>query len=72
MREKIKLTVKQLAEIVFDESENFEIIEREITGTFRHGNENSAIIKRLSDGKFFNIKYRDSIKDSCEFERFKR
>lgn len=57
-REKIKLTVKELQNAVYDDSGEFDCIESEITGTFRHGNENTAILKRLSDGKFFKVTYR--------------
>jgi hypothetical protein len=66
-REKIKLTVKELQDIVYDDSENFKVIESNITGTFRHGNENEAVIKRISDGKYFEVYYRDSVKDGCDF-----
>ena len=66
-REKIKLTVNELQNIVYDDSEDFGVIKSEITGTFRHGNENTAIIRRHGDGKFFEVDYRDSVKDNCDF-----
>lgn len=66
-REKIKLSVSELNEVRCDEYDAFELIESNITGTFRHGNENTAIIKRLSDNKFFEVSYRDSVKDGCDF-----
>jgi len=66
--EKIKLTVSELDEVICGDSEIYEVVRREITGTFRHGNENTAVIKRVSDGKFFQIHYRDSVKDECEFQ----
>lgn len=67
-REKIKLTVSELQDAVYDDSSEFECIDSEITGTFRHGNDNTAILKRLYDNKFFKVTYRDSVKDECEFQ----
>lgn len=66
-REKIKLTVSELELIVYDESDAFKIIESNTVGTWRHGTEEVAIVQR-ADGKFFKIPYRDSVKDSCEFQ----
>lgn len=66
--EKIKLNVFQLNELVCGDNKEYAIISREITGTFRHGNENDAIVKRTSDGKFFRVSYRDSVKETCDFE----
>ena len=66
--ETIKLSVKQMKEIVFDESEDFEIVQNEIVGSWRHGDVNECVVERLSDGKFFMIEYRDSPKDSAMFE----
>ncbi len=67
-REKIELEVDELQDIVYEDSEDYEVVKSEITGTFRHGNENSAIIKRISDNKYFEIYYRDSVKDGCDFQ----
>jgi len=67
-REKIKLTVSELQNAVYEDSDEFELIDSEITGTFRHGNDNTAIIKRLSDNKFFKVDYRNSVKDECKFQ----
>lgn len=66
--EKLKLTAIELRDIVYEDSDEFEVIEKEITDTWRHGNENLAIIKRLSDGKYFEVYYRTSPKENCEFE----
>jgi hypothetical protein len=65
--EKIKLTVSELNEISCGDSSDFAVMDHKITGTFRHGNENTAVVKRVSDGKFFEVSYRDSVKDECEF-----
>lgn len=65
--EKLKLTVKELREIISKDSNDFYVVEDEIVGEFRHGNENEAIIKRISNGKFFRVNYRTSCKDECEF-----
>ena len=67
IREEIRLLVSEQAAIVYDDSNEYELIESEITGTWRHGNENSGIIKRISDGKFFRIDWRDSPKDDAMF-----
>lgn len=65
--ETIKLTAVELDEIVCESSESYSVVHTKITGTFRHGNENSAVIKRVLDGKFFEVHYRDSVKDECGF-----
>ncbi len=67
-REILKLSVDELQDIVYEDSEEYLVIENTIVGTFRHGNENSAIIKRVSDNKYFEINYRDSVKDGCDFQ----
>ncbi len=67
-REKIKLSAKELKDIVFEDSDLYNLVESEIIGTFRYGNENSAIVQRISDNKYFELNYRDSIKDECDFE----
>lgn len=67
-REKIKLTVTELQDIVYDESEDFDVVHHETTGTWRHGTEETTIARRVSDGKFFELNYRDSVKDECEFQ----
>ncbi len=66
-REELKLTVDELADIVCEDNENFKNIEHEITGNWRHGTEEKLIVQRISDGKFFELNYRDSVKDECEF-----
>jgi len=67
-REKIKLTAEELQWAVYGDSEDFEVVSSEITDTWRHGNECEAILKRISDEKYFKVDYRDSVKDECEFE----
>jgi|GEM_PF-4366746 len=67
-RETITLTVSELRDAVYGDSYDYNVIRSEITGTFRHGNENTAILQRVSDSKYFEVYYRDSVKDSCEFE----
>lgn len=66
--EKIKLTTREMNEIVHDDHEDYEVIEDDVTGNWRHGTENTCIVQRISDKKFFGIEYRDSPKDSCMFE----
>jgi hypothetical protein len=67
-REVIKISIKVAKVIVYDDHEDWQTIQTEITGNWRHGDENTGVFKRLSDGKFFRIDWRDSVKDSCGFE----
>lgn len=69
-REILKLTIEELKDIVYEDNLDFIIVKSDIIGTFRHGNENVSIVKRLSDDKFFKLNYRDSIKENCSFEDF--
>ena len=66
-RDKVKLTVRQLREMICDDNEDFDMIEHATSGHWRHGTEETGVFKRLSDGKFFRFNWRDSCKDSCEF-----
>ena len=66
-KEKINLTVEELQDVVYGDTDEFDIILTETTGHWRHGSEETAIVKRISDNKFFKIDYRDSVKDECEF-----
>ena len=67
-REEIKLKLSDVKDIVYDDHEDWKTIQSEITGNWRHGDENSGVFERLSDGKFFRIDWRDSVKDECGFE----
>lgn len=67
-REIIKLSVNEQCAAVYGDSEEYDLIKSEITGTFKYGNENEAIVKRVSDGKFFKTSYRDSCEDTCGFK----
>lgn len=66
-REKIKLTVEELQDVIHEDTEEFDVIHAETIGHWRHGSEETMIVKRISDNKFFRINYRDSVKDECEF-----
>lgn len=66
-REIIDLSIKEASEIVYNESEDWDIVETDILGNWRHGDENTGVFRRVSDGKFFRIDWRDSVKDGCEF-----
>lgn len=57
-----------MQDIVYDESEDFDVVQDEVTGSWRHGNVNQCIVQRVSDGKYFAIEYNDSPKDSAMFE----
>lgn len=67
-REKISLSVSEQCDAVYGDSELYELIQSEVTGSFRHGDENEAVVQRTTDGKYFMIYYRDSCKDECGFE----
>jgi hypothetical protein len=64
---KIKLTVRLLHEMICGDSEDFDMIEQNTTGHWRHGTEETGVFQRIADGKFFRFNWRDSCKDSCEF-----
>ena len=67
-RESIRIEVEELRDVVFGDSEHYEVIKSETTGHWRHGSEETTIVRRVSDGKYFQIDWRDSVKDGCEFE----
>lgn len=67
-KEKIKLTVSELQDIVHEDSDEFEVIVSNTVGHWRHGSEENTIVKRISDNKFFSLDWRDSVKENCEFE----
>jgi hypothetical protein len=62
-REKIKLSSEEIQDIVCTDSDEYDVIEQKTTGHWRHGSKELAIVKRRSDGKFFSIEYRESVKD---------
>lgn len=68
IREQITLNSGEVQEIVFSENDDFDVIEHEVIGHWRHGTEETCVVKRLSDGKYFRIYYRDSVKESMEFK----
>lgn len=68
IREQITLNPKEIQEIVFSENDNFNVVEHEVIGHWRHGTEETCVVKRISDGKYFRIYYRDSVKEEMEFE----
>ena len=67
-REQIKIENDELQEIVYGEHEEWETVEARVDGTWRHGTEHTGVFKRLSDGKFFRMDWRDSVKDECEWD----
>lgn len=70
MKEKYKIEIKvnELRDIVYGDSDEFKIVSHETTGHWRHGSEEETIVQRISDGKYFAIYWRDSVKDGCEFQ----
>lgn len=67
-REKLFLDKRDLRDIVYGDSEEYDVISTEITDTFRHGNKNECIVQRISDKKYFKLYYRDSVKETCEWD----
>lgn len=67
-RDKISLSVEDLQSIVYEDSDDYEVIKIDIVGTWRHGDDNVAIVQRKSDKKYFKLDYRDSCKDECRFK----
>ncbi len=67
-KEKIHIKVEELRDIVFNDSNDYIVIQNETTGHWRHGSEERTIVQRISDTKYFKINWRDSIKEECEFE----
>jgi len=65
--ETINLSASEMLEIVFDDSDDYEVVDEKVTGSWRHGNINECVVKRRSDGKYFLIEYRDSPKDGAMF-----
>lgn len=66
-RETIKLSCEELHDIVCGETDEFEEVLHQVTGHWRHGSEERMVVKRISDGKFFELNYRESVKDTMEF-----
>ena len=66
-RETIKLSVDELHDIICGETDEFEEVLQKTTGHWRHGSEETMIVKRISDGKFFELNYRDSVKETMDF-----
>lgn len=57
-REKLQLSGDQARDILYEENDDFEIIQDKILETTRWSILNLLVIKRLSDGKFFSDGYR--------------
>lgn len=67
MNEKLQLEVDDVVNIIYDDHEEWETVETEITGNWRHGNENTGVFRRLKDNKLFRIDWRDSTNDMTDF-----
>ena len=62
-RLQIELSAEETGMVVHHDSDEFHVVKSEIIGEWRHGTEYVAIVKRVSDSKFFSIPYRESPKD---------
>lgn len=67
-KERIKLDVNETRDIVYQDTSAWDLIESEVLGHWRHGSENTGVFQRRSDGKFFRIHWRDSVKEMMDFE----
>jgi hypothetical protein len=65
--EKIKLSLEEARDIVYDDHESWECVHSEISGNWRHGTENTGVYRR-PDGRFYKIEWRDSTSDMSGFE----
>jgi hypothetical protein len=66
-REEIQISAEDLCNIVYDDHEDWEEVQSEVDGHWRHGTEHTGVFKRISDGKFFRMNWRQSPKDSMDF-----
>lgn len=66
-REEIKISNEDLQDIVFGDHEDWDEIECYVDGNWRHGTEHTGVFQRVSDGKFFRMRWRNSVKDECEW-----
>lgn len=64
-REEIKISAEDLRDIVYDDHEDWQEVESSVDGHWRHGTEHTGVFRRLVDGKFFRMDWRDSVKDEC-------
>lgn len=56
-REKLEIDREEALNIIWEDSEEFELIEDGIDETSRWSEQHGVIVKRLSDGKFFSSYY---------------
>ena len=66
--EKIEFSVEEARDIVYDDHDGWDCVETEITGTWRHGDNNTGVFRRKKDGKLFRLNWEDSVKDTMGFE----
>jgi hypothetical protein len=67
-REEIQISTEDLRDIVYDDHEDWQEVESSVDGHWRHGTEHTGVFRRLIDGKFFRMDWRDSVKDECWWE----
>ncbi len=63
-REKLILTKEQAKEIIYEDSDEYNVIEDEIDDTSRWSENHSIVIQRISDGKFFADTYSKGLTES--------
>jgi hypothetical protein len=63
-REKLILTQDEARAIVFDDHEDYQVIENEIESTSRWSEHHLVTVQRLSDGKYFQDTYSQGLTES--------
>lgn len=63
-REKLQLTKEQAKAIVYEDTDEYEIIEDNIDSTSRWSEYHDVVVRRLSDGKFFADTYSQGLTES--------
>ncbi len=63
-REKLILSKEEARLIVYDDSNDYEVIEDTIDDTSRWSENHSVVIQRISDGKFFADTYSQGLTES--------
>jgi hypothetical protein len=66
-RQTVSISNEDLQDIVYGDHEDWIVIESKVDGNWRHGTEHTGVFQRASDGKFFRMDWRDSVKDECEW-----
>ena len=69
-REKLVLTKEEARLIVYEDSNDYDIIEDTIDDTSRWSENHSVVIQRVSDGKYFSGHYSQGLTESQDERAF--